>query len=94
MPHCKMNEVMMDTAGVICQVQPRLNWDFTVSKSWVSTLKARATKFLNKWIGLARAVDPSQTVFTKIRERPRTASHHNHLPQTMGICGMSAPHLT
>ena len=70
MPHCKMNEVMMDTAGVICQVQPRLNWDFTVNKSRVSTLKARATKFLKKLIGLAKAADPSQTAFTKITRRP------------------------
>ena len=45
-------------------VCPRLNWDFTVTQfpiSWVTTsLEAMATRFLKKWVGLARPADPSR----------------------------------
>jgi hypothetical protein len=45
-------------------VCPRLNWDLAINQfpiSWVrSKLEASATKFLKKWVGLARPADPSR----------------------------------
>ena len=50
-------------------VCPRLNWDFTVNTlpiSWVmSRLEATATRFLKKWVGLARPADPSRLYLPK-----------------------------
>ena len=50
-------------------VRPRLNWDFMVNKfpmSWVtSSLEATATRFLKKWVGLARPADPTRLYLPK-----------------------------
>ena len=43
---------------------PRLSWDFTVNQFPISWLKTKvdpmATRFLKKWVGLARSADPSR----------------------------------
>ena len=50
-------------------VCPRLNWDFMVNQlpiSWVtSILEATATRFLKKWVGLARPATPSSLYLPK-----------------------------
>ena len=63
----------VDAAPITCHqklllyraaVCPRFNWDFGVNQfptSWVtSTLEAVATRFLKKWVGLAKPADPSR----------------------------------
>ena len=49
---------------------PRLNWDFGVNQfpmSWVtSTLEAVATRFLKRWVGLAKPADPSRLYLPKM----------------------------
>ena len=48
---------------------PRLNWDFTINQLpllWVSsTLEATATRFLKKWVGMAKPADPSRLYLPK-----------------------------
>ena len=50
---------------------PRLNWDFIINQlpmSWVtSKLEAIATRFLKKWVGLARPADPSRLYLPKTK---------------------------
>ena len=50
---------------------PRLNWDFIINQfpmSWVtSNLEAIATRFLKKWVGLARPADPSRLYLPKTK---------------------------
>ena len=50
-------------------VCPRLNLDFMANQlpmSWVTTtLEATTTRFLKKWIGLAKPADPSRLYFPK-----------------------------
>ena len=50
-------------------VCPKLNWDFMVNQlpiSWVTaTLEATTTRFLKKWLGLAKPADPSRLYLPK-----------------------------
>ena len=68
----------VDNAPVTCHqklllyraaICPTLNWDFTINQfpiSWVkSNLEATATRFLKRWVGLARSADPSRLYIPK-----------------------------
>ena len=50
---------------------PRIMWDLTVSQlslTWVtSTLEAEATRFLKKWVGLARSANPAPLYLPKTK---------------------------
>ena len=50
---------------------PRLMWDLTISclsLTWVtSTLEAEATRFLKKWVGLARSANPAPLYLPKTK---------------------------
>ena len=48
---------------------PRLSWDLSIISlplSWVKgTLEAKATKYLKRWSGLARAADPARLYLSR-----------------------------
>ena len=49
---------------------PCIMWDLTISRlsiTWVSTLEAEATRFLKKWVGLARSANPSSLYLPKTK---------------------------
>ena len=55
------NQKLLLYRAAVC---PRLSWDFTINKFPIScvttTLEAMATRFLKKWVGLARPADQSR----------------------------------
>ena len=52
-------------------VCPRLMWDLSISQlslTWVSiTLEAEATRFLKRWVGLARSANPAPLYLPKAK---------------------------
>ena len=61
---------------------PRLNWDFTINQlplSWVSSiLEATATRFLKKWVGLAKPTDPPRLYLPKKKGSPQESKSSCH----------------
>ena len=61
-----VNQKLLLYRAAIC---PRLNWDFMANElpmSWIMcTLEAEATRYLKKWVGLAKHADPSRFYLPK-----------------------------
>ena len=70
---------------------PRLSWDLSIISLPLSgvkaTLEAKATKYLKRWSGLARAADPATVVSVQDRWRPPTTTTVSALPKAEVLPG-------